>query len=48
MKENDYFNWIFNRLFLDNFLYIAIFATIGLFLLIYFVAFSIMCKHPDI
>ncbi|CAF3884174.1 unnamed protein product [Rotaria sp. Silwood1] len=31
-----------------NFLYITIFATIGLFLLIYFVAFRIMCKHPDI
>ncbi|CAF3399687.1 unnamed protein product [Rotaria sp. Silwood2] len=31
-----------------NFLYIIIFATIDLFLLIYFVAFRIMCKHPDI
>ncbi|CAF1472749.1 unnamed protein product, partial [Rotaria sordida] len=31
-----------------NFLYIAIFITIGLFLLIYFVAFTIMCKHADI
>ncbi|UJR08524.1 hypothetical protein I4U23_012787 [Adineta vaga] len=31
-----------------NFLYIAIFTTIGLFLLIYFFAFTIMCKHPDI
>ncbi|CAF2533960.1 unnamed protein product [Rotaria sp. Silwood2] len=31
-----------------NFLYIAIFTTIGLFLLIYFVAFTIMCKHSDI
>ncbi|CAF1460021.1 unnamed protein product, partial [Rotaria sp. Silwood1] len=31
-----------------NFLYITIFATIGLFLLIYFVAFRIMCKHSDI
>jgi hypothetical protein len=40
------FEWI--GFFLDNFLYIAIFATIGVFLLIYLVAFGIMCKHPDI
>ncbi|CAF0861033.1 unnamed protein product [Rotaria sp. Silwood1] len=31
-----------------NFLYIAIFSTIGLFVIIYFIAFTIMCKHPDI
>ncbi|CAF1443497.1 unnamed protein product [Rotaria magnacalcarata] len=31
-----------------NFLYIAIFTTIGLFLMIYFVAFTIMCRNPDI
>ncbi len=47
MKEDISLIW-FQIILLDNFLYIAIFTTIGVFLLIYFFAFGIMCKHPDI